>query len=906
MKGSAPKPPVVGRLLARLILGPDADVLRGDLEEGFHVRVREHGNSIHTRVRHVADVALSLVVWWKSGAFRRSAEQRHPQAWGGGMRGIGTELRQIWRGLRKRPAYAAVVVLTLGVGIGATTTIYSVVDAMMIQPMPYADAERLMVIGNTIPGQEWVGAREGLQRIEPMSAPNALDLVERAKSVERAALIERSGWITARADGPAEVIQIAAVSEGFFDILSTRPVVGRTPLREDRIVFGSAPNVLLSHGVWQRRFGGDGNVVGKLGDRNIVGKLADMGEAYRVIGVLPRDFEQPAALVGSDVDIWIALDPSEPRYSARARRNVRVIAKLAPGVSVDRARAELSAAQSALARDERAGNVLPDGKPLGIGMNSLRDETVGSAGRPVLVFLGAALLLLLLAGANAANLLLVRGLEREGDLALRRALGAGRFRLVYYLLAESVSLAVAGGVLGLAIAIAGVSALHRYGPISLPRMAEIAVNPRIALAGVLLSILVGVSIGIVPALRSGGVDLLANLRSSINASASKGTRMRTALSAAQLALALVLGIGASLLFRSFVEITTYDLGFKPERLTAFHVPLKGPSEEWDRLTDAVRAIPGVTAVGAASHLPFQTPGFRPIVQRADQSVESPSAGVPHYAVTPDFFTTAGIRLIEGRYFNESDRPGSPLVAIVNQAFARTLFADRDPIGARVRILSGNGPAVEREVVGVVADVVQARVEDGMTPALYVPHTQGWGGLPNVLIASDRDPVSLGEDLALAISRATRLLPVLELSTMSSRITVTRAGPRFQMLLITVFAICALLLSAIGLYGTLAFTVRSRTRELGIRMAIGAGQAAIYKLVMRQGFAVLVVGVAAGLAGAFALTRLLQGFLFGVKPIDPAAFLLAIVVVASAVLLAALRPARRAASIDPMSSIRLDG
>jgi predicted permease len=471
-----------------------------------------------------------------------------------------------------------------------------------------------------------------------------------------------------------------------------------------------------------------------------------------------------------------------------------------------------------------------------------------------------------------------------------------------------VSLALAGGLVGLGIAALGVAGFHRFGPRSLPRAAEVAVNARVVLAGVALSLAVGVVIGLVPAIRSSGSDLLANLRSSLRGMSLQGTRLRSALAATQLALALVLGIGAGLLFRSFAELRTEQLGFTPRRLVACSVAFKAqrPWEMWDQVLEAVRAVPGVTGAAGASSLPFQIPSWEPRVQQAEQIEEMSTAPIPGYAVTPGFFAVAGIQILQGRPFDGSDQPDSRPVAIVNQTLAKTALANRPAIGARLRVFDGNGPGREVEVVGVAGDVVQTRVEDGIKPALYVPHTQ----LPafmNVLVATDRDLNGLGMDMRRKLAGAgLATAPLIGLESMEARIEATRAGHRFQALLIGAFAGVALLLSAIGLYGTLAFTVRSRTKELGIRMAIGAGQRQVFGLVLKQGFAVVGVGLAAGLVGALGLTRLLQGFLYHVSPIDPLAFLVTTVIVAASVLLAALRPARRASKIDPMSSIRVEG
>jgi len=821
------------------------------------------------------------------------------------MHGVEIELRQIWRGVVRKPSYSAVVILTLGLGIGATTTIYSVVDAMLIRALPYPDASRLVKIGNFIPGQEQEGTRDGLQRLEPISARNLEDLGRRTGALEKTLALTwsvRPGPDRGGGAGP-EPMRLAMVSPGFFELLSVKPHIGRFPSPTEAWSSQSPSwGAMITYAVWQSRFGKDPKVLGT--------QLQIPGVTVSIVGVLPRAFHQPEALLGGSApEFWTYLDLGSPRLQARDRREMIGLGKLKPGVTVERARSELAAAERDLARDEPNGNILPNGETIGVGANYLRDETIGTSGQPILIGLGAALLLLVLACANAANLLVVRGLEREGDLSVRRALGASRPRLIGGAVAESVCFALLGGIVGLGIAFGGVAAFRRFGP-PLPRLAEVSVNQRIMLAGALLSGIVGLVIGIVPAVRSSGGDLMIAMRSSLNAMSHKGARLRTILATIQLALAVVLGIGASLLFRSFVEIRTANLGFEPANLTAFMVSMPKSDHLWElksRLLDAVSNMPGVTQVGVASNLPFQTPDWTPRVERADRAGQSLATGIPGYVVSPTFFGAAAIRLIQGRSFDGSDQPDSRPVAIVNQSFVRATFADRNPIGARIRILTDDAntePPRELEIVGVVGDVVQARVEDGVGPALYVPDTQGQGAA-HVVVRSRQRPADLREGIRQAVAAVTPIPPA-DLSTMESRIAVTQTSPRFQLLLIGSFAAAAIVLSGIGLYGTLAFNVRARAKELGIRVAMGAGRGEIYRLVLRQGLRVLGVGLATGIAGAVGLTRLLQGFLFRITPVDPVAFLGAIAVVAAAVLVASLRPASRAARIDPVASMRLEG
>jgi predicted permease len=736
--------------------------------------------------------------------------------------------------------------------------------------------------------------RDGLQQLETISLPNFTDIRRQVRGFERTAGIERNNWLNSSPESPPELLDVANVEEGFFDMLGVRPLLGRFFHAGDDFVENKSWGGVISYEGWQHRFGGDPNVIGK-----------EFGP-FRIIGVLPRDFIQPAPLVGSDVEFWVILNPNDRRYTDRRRRNLKILARLAPGVSLERARSEVSSAQGRVAALQPMENRMADGTSLGAGVNSLRDATIGTGARPMLVFLGASVLLLLLAGTNAANLLLVRGLERDGELSLRRALGATRARLTGNLVAESVSLAVAGGVMGLLIAVAGVAAFRRFGPQTLPRMNEVAVNPRIVLAGVLLSMAVGILVGLIPAIRSSGADLLANLRSSLTAFSPRGTRLRTALAATQLALALMLGVGASLLFRSFVYIRGEKLGFESKERVTFSVLFKKqrPWETWDQVVERVSNMPGVTAVGAASSLPFETPKLSVRVVPAEQDRGGAIAPVSGYAVSPGYFATAKIPLARGRNFDSSDRPESRRVAIVNERFARTTYGDGNPVGRILRLRSERDTgSTDLEIVGMVGNVVQARIEDGVLPAVYLPHTQAFGQL-NVMVATRRAPEDISRELRRSLADAGLMAaPVMNFSSMQARIDKSLAAPRFQMLLIGAFAAAAVLLAAIGLYGTLAFTVRSRTRELGIRLAMGASQRQIFELVLRQGGSVLAFGLLIGVAGALVLTRLLQGFLYRVSPLDPVAFVLAALVVALAMLAAALRPAGRAARVDPISSMR---
>jgi putative ABC transport system permease protein len=428
---------------------------------------------------------------------------------------------------------------------------------------------------------------------------------------------------------------------------------------------------------------------------------------------------------------------------------------------------------------------------------------------------------------------------------------------------------------------------------------------RIVMAGVGLSVAVGVLVGLIPAIRSSGADLLTNLRASVATISPRGTRLRTALASTQLAVALILGVGASLLFKSFVYLRTERLGFEPRDLATMTVAFKDDRmwDTWDQVLGIAATIPGVTSVAAASAVPFENPQLALPIGPSELPSNSSMAPVATYVVSPTYFSTAKIPVRVGRTFDSSDQPGSRRVAIVNETFARATFGDRNPIGRTLENRDEQPGGTDIEIVGVVGDVVQARLEDGMLPAVYVPHTQ----LPSMMalmVSTRRAPEDIAHDLRRALTTAgLHTTPVLDVSSIANRIDRSLVAPRFQLLLIGAFAGTAVLLAAIGLYATLSFTVRSRTRELGIRLAMGATQRQIFDLVLRQGFQVLAIGMTAGIVGSAGLTSLLRGFLYRVSPLDPVAFLSALLLVAVAVLVAAVRPARRASNVDPIASIR---
>jgi putative ABC transport system permease protein len=901
---SARRLPLLARLLLALLRGGDADIVRGDIEERY--RRRPPGARRAARQALLADVARTLLAWWHPGAVRRRARRGRAASWARPtpLRTLWADLRLTVRGLARRPAFTAVVVLTLGFGIGATTTIYSVVDAVVVRPLPYADADRLVMVGNTFPGREWQEGNDQLQRLNGVSLLNFLDWRARARSFAQLAAVEHTtALLPDRGEGP-ELAYMAVVTDGFFSLLGVPPALGRTFLPDD-FAGRNGTVVMLSYGAWIDRFGGDPGIV----DRTVT----TLGSTYTVVGVLPRDFTPPEVLGTQNLEFWVPVDAAHPRYASRGRRSLYVLGRLADGATVTGARAELDAIQAALAQEYPDGNVLSNGERLGAGVNALHDETVGGSGRLLVIFLGASALLLLIAALNAANLLLVRGLDRQAEMGVRRALGAGRARLTGLLLIEGVVLAAAGGAVGVVLALGGVEAFLRLAPSTLPRLADVAVNPRILGVTGLVSLGTGLLVGLLPALRLTGHDMASVLREGMATTAGgAGIRLRTALVAGQLSLALVLGVGASLLFNSFIRVATVDPGFQPDHLSSFWLPLKRPNavpgetsaQAWDALLAEISTVPGTEGVAVASNLPFQPPHWAPSVVLQGDPPDYRRTGVAGYIVTPNYFDVVGIPVVAGRSLTPADRSGTAAVAVVNEEFARAHLGGRNPIGTPIRFREGDA-YTEVEIVGVVGNVVQTRAEEGWQPAVYVPYTQMDWTFVLVAVRSDRDPDGLLPDLRRAAARFSPAVPITNLGDMRSRIRSVQTEPRFRAILIGSFALVAVLLAAIGLYGSLAYAVTRRSRELGIRMALGADPVGIVRLVLGQGLAVTAAGLALGLAGAAALSRLLRRLLFEVGTLDLASFAVAVLVLAAAALLAIVVPARRATAVDVVRSLRVE-
>lgn len=810
------------------------------------------------------------------------------------------DLRIAARSLARRPGFLAGVAVTLGLGIGATTTIFSVVDAVLLRALPYDEPSALVAVGTTFPTREWADEEAGLQHLAGTSMANFLDYRDRSRSFAALAGAEATNVLLPDLGSGPELASAAAVSADFFEILGVTPALGRTFLPEEQSV--TADGVfLISYGAWQRRFAGDPDVIGR--------GMSGSGEGGVVIGVLPRDFTPPEHLFPGEPDFWMPLQPDNERYADRGGRSLAIIGRLAEGIDVLEARDEAGDIAVALATEYPEGNVFPDGTHFGIGVNGLHAQTVGTSGRTLRIFLGASGLLLLLAAMNAATLLLARALDRKRELGVRMALGAGRRRMVGLLMSEAGLVTVAGGIVGIAFAYGGVWAFLQYAPSGIPRMETVRVDARVLTLAAAVSIVAGLAAGLVPAVRLSRRAAWTRVAGSARGSSEPTSRLRSSLVGAQLAVAVVLLSGAGLLFTSFVRILSVDPGFEPDGLISLNVGLKRPGsadeptwQGWDRVLEEVATVPGVTSVAGTSNPPFQSPFWAPRLLLPGDPPEIRREGISGFSVTPGYLETIGTRLVSGRPIERLDGPDAEPVALVNETFVRTQLGGADPLDMIIRHAEGEDEVPIR-IVGVVEDVVQGSADQGPQSAIYIPHTQSEWPFVQVVLRTTLPADVVIPEVRKAIARFNPVVPPRDIRTMRDRMSGSRTSPRFQAMLIGAFAIIALLLAAAGLYGSLSHAVGRRKREMGVRMALGAKRRGVLGLVVREGLKVALTGLALGLVVTFWATRVLTDFLFGVEPNDPLTLVGVALVLTAVSFLACLLPARRATAVDPVEVLR---
>ncbi len=803
------------------------------------------------------------------------------------------DLRYALRLLVKSPGFAAVAVLTVALGVGPNTAIFSMINAVLLRPMPYRNADRIVMLWET-----WKA--RGFDQL-PVSGPTFLDWKRENHSFEDmspAFTIPEYGF-NVTAGGEPERAQAGKAAAGFFSVMGVEPALGREFLpEEDRP--GGRPAVLLSQPFWQRRFGADRHILGR--------SIGLDGISYTVVGVLPADVDSL-----TKVDLWIPIGV-DLATQQRGNHNYGIMARLKPGVTVAQAQAEMDSIALALQQRHPETNA-------GIGVTVMPINVVAAGPGPIrpalLVLLSAVGLLLLIACANVAGLLLARSAGRQKEIAVRTAVGAGWGRVVRQLVTESVLLALMGGALGLLFASWCVRALRSFVPDMLPRLQQMDIDFRVLLFALGVSLLTGVLFGVVPALRAARVNLNETLKEGGRSSVAGGSqRLRSVLLAGEVALSVVLAAAAGLMARSFLTVMAVDPGFRASQLLTMNLTLPsskyGDMQKRADFTDAVmkrlEIVPGVRSAAAVNVLPMRGRILDLRVSSATFQIEGqPPAqrGLEPIAdyrdITPSFLATMGIPLRSGRAFTERDKADSSRVALINETLARRYFGGQDPIGRRIR----PGNAQPREIVGVVADVRMSGLERTIEPAIYVPFAQDATSSFSVVVSTASDAQSFTSAIRRAILSVDSEQPVANVRTMDQVVQDTLVVRRLSTWLLGSFAGLALLLASVGIYGLVSYSVTQRTREIGLRMALGASPAEILRGVVRRALVVSLAGAAIGLPAAFAVARLIRGLLFGVTATDPVAFTAAAVLLAVVAAVATLIPARRALRIDPTVALRYE-
>ncbi len=816
------------------------------------------------------------------------------------------DVRYALRLFARQPAFALAAVLSLAIGIGANTALFSVTNALLLSPLPYKDADRLAILWNRSPGlnisEDWFSTA---QYFDIKSSNTSFDDV--------AIALGNTMNLTGENEQP-ERVGVIRVSSNLLPMLGARPALGTLFKAEDDVA-GRAPTAVLGHGTWVGRYGSDPKIVGRTIRLN--------GQPVEVVGVLSKDFSLPHEVLptlgmADYGEIFLALPMQAGAAQFRGREDYNILAKLKPGAAVTSAQAEMDRLTARLRQD------FPDNYPPNGGLTfsvvPLLEQVVGNVRRTLMILVGAVGFVLLIACANVANLLLSRAAARQREITVRSALGATRARITRQLLTESLLLAAAGGILGMLFAFGGIAWVHALQPPNVPRLRDIGITFDVLFFTALLCFASAVLFGLAPAIGMGRLDLQSALRDAGRGSLGaqslwgRGGRLRRVLVMAELALSVVLLVGAGLLIRSFNRLRDVPPGFNPAKVLTFELSLAGPKypngaavlNGYEQLWQRLASLPGVEQAGGITSLPLSgymawgpitieghtPPGGEDFIN-ADQRI-----------VSGTYFEALGVPLLKGRFFNEEDRPDGARVVIVDDYLAQQYWPGQDAVGKRLRI----GPLSENSdnwmtVVGVVGRVKQYGLESDGRIVIYLPHAQFNTRSMYVTVKSKGDPAALEASVRRELHALDPDLPLYRPKTMAARVDAALARPRFAMTLLTIFAGIALALAAIGTYGVMAYLVSQGTRDIGIRIALGATQRSILTMVLSQGTALALTGLIVGLAGAWALTRFMQSMLFGVSHADIMTFSAVAGVLALVAIVATLIPARRAAGIDPLVALR---
>jgi putative ABC transport system permease protein len=812
------------------------------------------------------------------------------------MRNWFGDFRYALRQLRKNPGFAAVAVLTLALGLGANSAIFSVIDAVLLRPLPFHAPGRLVVVKPTAPGR-----RDDIG----VSYPTFLDW--RAQNhVFEGMSVFREGDFTLTGRGEPAHLTGAVVSANLFSLLGVPPGIGRDFIPDEDKPSGTGLPVILSHNLWQSRFGSDPKVVGQ--------NLTLDGQSFAVVGVMPAGFQFPVQRTAVELWTTIALDAqpmgsSPPMTSQRGVAYLDAIARLRPQVARSTAQTEMAGIQDGLNRQ------YPENRPKGINLVPESDAVVGDMRQGLFILLGAVGLVLLIACANLSNLLLARAATRSKEICVRTALGATRWMIVRQLLAESILLAAAGAVAGLGLAAWAIRLLTELAPRDLPRITESGLNLQVLIFTALIAILTSMLFGLVPALQAAKPDLV----TSLNEGGRGGTdtmvrgRLRAALVMTEMALALVLLVGAGLLLRSLVGLGRVDPGFAKDHVITFGLDLPGRYGQPQRvafyrsLLEQIRATPGIRSASAAFPLPLSADDVKTTFEVEGRPMKQSEYPVTTlHVIDRDYFRALGIPLLSGRGFTpQDDAKGATPVVMISERLAQQVFPGVDPVGRRIKpgISSGDSGEPMRVIVGIVGDV---KAEGLGAPSLlesYVPYAQLPFAPMSVLARTEIVPGNMVPTLTGEVQSLDSTLPLLHVKTLDEYVDDSVVGTRFETFLLGTFGVLAFGLTAVGLYGVISYTVVQRTREMGIRLALGADRAAILGMIVKNGALLACAGTVIGLAAAFLLTRLMASLLFGVGPTDPLTFVCVPVALIAVAILASYVPARRAAQVDPMVALR---
>ena len=812
------------------------------------------------------------------------------------MDSIIKDLQYGLRGLLKHPGFAAIAVITLALGIGANTAMFSVINGVLLRPLPYHQPERIVTIWEESP-------ERGMYQM-PVSFANMSEWINQSQSFDQ---ISAYTFEDLNLTGTGEPVRLRAVraSANLFSLVGATPMLGRTFLtEEDRE--GATRVVLLSHSLWQSRFGSNPGITGQT--------LTINNQPHTVVGVMPAKFNFPVGfgylgkVLNDPTDIYVPLAPSGEE-TERGNYSFFALGRLKPGAGIEQAQAEMSTIESRLEQQYPGTN-----SGINVRLIPTQEQTVKEIRPALLVLLGAVVFLLLIACANLANLLLARSVSRQKEFAIRTALGASRLRVLRLLMTESLMLSMAGGALGLLFAVWGTAALMALAPDNIPRLNEVGVDARVFGFTLVISLLTGILFGLVPAINASKPDLNEGLKESSKGSTgtAAGKRTRSVLVAVEVALSLVLLIGAGLMIKSFIRLQQMNLGFNTDNLLTMSLTLsesRYPEAHqqvafFHKTLEQVAALPGVRSTAVTTGLPLTLS-----LEGSDFRIEGqpePESGkemiIFKRSVSPGYFGALGTPLIKGREFSDRDEENAPGVVVINQNLARTYLPNEDPIGKRI---SFDDKQTWKSIVGVITDVKQQGLDSVAKPEVYFPYMQVPASSMSLVVRTTSNPLNSVAAVKGQIQTIDRDLPIDDAKTMQQLLAESVSGRRFNMLLLTVFASVALILALVGIYGVMSYTVTQRTHEIGVRVAIGAQPRDVFRMVMGQGMLLAIIGVACGLVGAVALTRLMTSMLFGVEPNDPATFVTIALLLIGVAVIACYIPGRRATKVDPLVALRYE-